>query len=445
MMLGIDVGTGKVAAAIVDRDGRALAVVSETHGASISAPPGRAEQDSVRLMEAAWSAVQQLPPDLRREVRAVGVTGQMHGVVVADACGEPLTPVVTWQDQRCLEDPGFLPALNRAAGHNLHTGYGAATLAWMRRNDCLPRGAAWAASVPELVVARLCGAARAATDPTMAASFGLFDLRALQWDRAAFQAAGVSAELLSEVRPCGSAAGVVSPAMAGRLGIPAGIPVAVAIGDNQASLLATLREPESEIALTLGTGGQVSVVVSAAEAAPLIGAGGAWECRPYPGGRMIVVGAALCGGGAWLWLAESVAGLIRDAGLPPPPLADIYRRLDELGLAAAGSLVVTPRFLGERHDSSLRGAIEGIDLKNFTLGELARGLARGVAANLRGLLPPAALEGRRRVVGSGNGLRRSRLQQAMTGEVFGLPLVLAEGREEAACGAALNARHLIAE
>jgi hypothetical protein len=78
----------------------------------------------------------------------------------------------------------------------------------------------------------------------------------------------------------------------------------------------------------------------------------------------------------------------------------------------------------------------GLTMDNFRLGAVARGLARGIVRNLRGMLPAAALRGRRRVVGSGNALRRVPLLQAMVREEFGPPLVLSAGREEAATGAA---------
>lgn len=77
---------------------------------------------------------------------------------------------------------------------------------------------------------------------------------------------------------------------------------------------------------------------------------------------------------------------------------------------------------------------------NFTIGNLARALARGILVNLKEMLPQSVLRDRARVVGSGNALRRSRLLQALTQEVFDLPLLLTEGREEAAVGAALNAQ-----
>ena len=375
----------------------------------------------------------ELPAELRAQVRAVGLTGQMHGVLLVGADGRAISPLITWQDGRC--DEAFLRRLHEKTGHRLCSGFGGATLAWMRAHDALPAGVAAACTIHDYLTARLCGLPRPVTDPTDAASWGLFDLHTLDWDFPAVERAGIDRRLLPEVRPSGSLAGRVTPEMAGRLGIPAGIPVAVALGDHQASLLATLREPEHELALTLGTGGQLSAVV------PSLGAAGeTWEYRPYPGGRYLLTAASLCGGAAWAWLAEAVQAWLRDLGLPCPTDDALYARLNDLGLAATGELTVQPHFLGERHAPALRGRIDGIDLRNFTPGPLARGLARGILANLRDMLPADAYAGRTTLLGSGNALRRNPLLQRLAEEVFGLPLVLTEGQEEAAAGAALNAR-----
>lgn len=443
MHLGIDIGTTKVAAVLADGDGRLQAAASRPHGAGRPAPPGRAEQDAAALLETAWAVVRELPADLRRRASSVGLTGQMHGVVLLDASGDPVSPLVTWQDGRCVEQ-GFLADLASRTGYALSTGFGGATLAWLVDHGAFPPHAAAAGTIHDVAAARLCGQARPVTDPTDAASWGLFDLCALAWDAEAVAAAGIPLRVLPEVRPCGSRAGEAAAAPAESLGLAAGIPVAVAMGDNQASLLATLREPQGELALTLGTGGQVSAVLPAGAAIDWQAPAAAFEYRPYPGGRYAVVAASLCGGAAWDWLADAVEAWTKDLGVACPPREELFERLSALGLAAPGGLTVRPHFMGERHQPLLRGAIEGIDLSNFDLGRVARGLAQGILGNLRNMLPPWAISGRTRLVGSGNALRRNPLLQRTASEVFGLPLALTDGREEAALGAALHGAGLVA-
>ncbi|NQU76863.1 MAG: hypothetical protein HQ546_11180 [Planctomycetes bacterium] len=443
MFLGIDIGTSKVAAVIADAAGTVLAVTSSAHRADLPGPPGRSEQDASTLVEAALNVVCKLPAELRKQVRAVGATGQMHGVVVLNKTCRALTPLITWQDRRCGEDEGFLPGLIARTGYSLSTGFGCATLAWLAARCALPAGAATACTIHDLLVGRLCGLDRPITDTTDAASFGLFAPHALTWDAKAVAAANIPAEILPEVHPCPALAGTLAPASAESLGLPAGIPVAVAFGDNQASMFATLRRPNEQLSLTLGTGGQISAVMPADAQLDFTTRVATFEYRPYPGERWAMVAASLGGGSAWAWLAEAVKSWTSDLGCTPPPDDELYARINELGLSASGWPVVRPFFFGERHDPSLRGGIEGISSGNFTLGQLARGLAMGIVTNLRDMLPPDVLAARTELVGSGNALRKNAMLRRTAEEAFGLPLVLSEGQEEAATGAAILAGRLI--
>ena len=438
VILGVDIGTSKVAAVLLDSEGTLCGVSSLLHEADMHSPAGHAEQDPSRLFEAVVHSVQALPAEIRRTVAAVGITGQMHGVVLADASGHPVSPLITWQDLRC-EQAGFLRELQQRTGYTLNSGFGCATLAHLAAQGQLPKLAKTSGTIGDWLVARLCGRSRCVTDPTNAASWGLFDLAALRWDMQAVQAAEITAELLPEVVPCSSNAGYLSEAMAQGLGVPAGIPVAAALGDNQASLLATLTQPDVELGLTLGTGGQLSAVMQAGWKMAQPGAEARFEYRPYVGGRYVAVASALCGGSAWQWMAGSVENWLETLDVKGPTREELYARMDELGLRAAGRLEVRPHFRGERYDSSLRGSITGIGIDDFTLGNLARGLARGIVENLANMLPQEVLKGRTRVVGSGNALRRSRLLRAMATEVLGADLVMSDHQEEAACGAAKNA------
>jgi sedoheptulokinase len=436
--LGIDIGTSKAAASIIDSHGAVLAASSVPHNSAVPGlPPQWAEQRVDEVLDAARGAVSRLPQDLRQEVAAIGVTGQMHGVVIVDDCGRHCSNLVTWQDQRC--DQPFLEGLESACGRRLRTGYGGATLAWLAKQACIPGNAACGCTIHDLLVSRLCGMARPVCDPTDAASWGLFDLSRNAWDTGAASAAGIEERLLPAVVPSGSPAGTLCGPEAAALGLTPRIPVAAAVGDNQASLLATLQDPERELALTLGTGGQLSAVLPRGSRPLALGADATYEYRPFPGDRLLAAVSSLCGGAAWKWLADMVQQLLRDTGNESMPQDALYALLNTMGSGAREEVTVRPHFLGERHDSLLRGSIEGLDLANCSLGALARGLARGIVLNLRSMLPEHAIQGRVRVVLSGNALRRNALLREMAQEVLGMDAVLAEGREEAASGAALLA------
>ncbi len=441
MHLGIDIGTSKTAAVILDTRGEIQALESQTHDAYSPSPPGHREQNPKKLLESAWDAVEKLPLFLKKQVTAMGVTGQMHGCIVLDELGQPLTPLINWQDQRCLDEPDFLPALRQKTGYRLATGYGCATLAWLLQKGGLPLPAHSACLIADLAVAVLCGLKLPVMDPTNAASWGLFNLERLDWDWEALRRANLPVSLFPRVIPSGGPAGALSGEMSRKLGLPANAPVSVALGDNQASILASLDSPERQLALTLGTGGQVSAVLPAGDKAPSTMAGCPWECRPFPGNRFALVAAPLCGGLAWKWLAESFRAWMRELGQDPPGWDEVYRKLNQLGLseASSSSIEVAPHFLGERHAAGIKGAITGITLENFRPGPLSKALARGIFENLLSMLPAEALKGRIEIIGSGNALARNPLLVRMAEEVFQMPVRLKSLREEAACGAAILA------
>lgn len=441
MLLGIDIGTSKTAVVILNSRGEIVALESQPHKADLPAPSGHHIQDSYGLLESAWTLVERLPLTLKQQLTAIGVTGQMHGCIILDEQAQPLTPLISWKDQRCLKDPEFLPALQAKSGSRLATGYGSASLAWLQQRGEIHPSAYSACLIADLAAAVLCNQKRPVTDPTNAASWGFFDLAELDWDWEALRQSGIPVSLFPRVVPSGSRTGSICEKMSARLGIPSQIAVSVAVGDNQASILASLDDPEKQLALTLGTGGQVSAVLQAGDKPLRPDAATPWECRPFPGNRFALVAASLCGGQAWKWLAESVQVWMRELDLNPLELEEIYPKLNQLGLSAAATtgLEVNPHFLGERHAIDLRGIINGITLDNFTLGALSRALARGIFQNLYSMLPGEALKGRTEVIGSGNALARNPLLLRMAEEVFNLPVRLKSIREEAACGAALLA------
>jgi sedoheptulokinase len=419
--LGVDCGTGKVAIAVVDAGGTQLHTGSRPHAADLPAATGRHEQDAERIISTAAALVREIPVDLRARIAGIGFTGQMHGVVLHDAATKPLSPLVTWQDKRAADDPAFLPSLGRP----MNTGFGMATLAWWARRGEIPAQAR-AATIHGLLAARWSALDRAPIDPTDAAAWG--GLAPLP---------GVDPQVLPTQMGHGAIVGLLTPVAASDLGLNAGIPLHAPLGDNQASVRATLRDPVHDLGFTLGTGCQLAAIVPRTASTTL----GHAERRPYDDQHDLIVAAPLCGGAAWKWLAETASSWVADLGRPSPPLEVMYARLDELGLAADDALTFAPHLLGERHDSTLTGVLAGLHLGNGSLGQIARAVARGISANARDLLPASVRQGRTRVMASGNALRRSTLLRTMAERELGLTLVLSDRSEEAATGAALVARH----
>ncbi|NLH16618.1 MAG: hypothetical protein GX455_08570 [Phycisphaerae bacterium] len=460
--LGIDIGTGKIAAVILDSSGSILAVASRPHHAVIAGPPGHFEQDPRKLYSVAREVVRELPESIRAEVGSIGLTGQMHGVLLVDKHNEPVGPLITWQDQRVLEDDFFV-ALQDRLNKWIFVGYGLVTLAYLCAKQALPHGTACGTTIHAWLASRLCGLDRPVLDPTDAHSWGFFKgLYDDRWDRREISRAGIPQDILPDIVPTGHRIGDLKEGVAAEFGLPTGIAVLAALGDNQASILATLEHPQTDLGLTLGTGGQLSAVIQVDDNylkgldqqrfedryQELTGRdpgkakhrqyiSESYELRPYLGGKQrLAVAALLCGGAAWNWLAETALQWMSDLGVPPVNTTDLFARLNRMGLLSRSQVRVHPHFLGERFDPELRGRIDGLNLHPLDLGSLARGVAIGIADALRIMMPSHILKKRRLIVASGNALRRNPLLVKAAEEVFGLPVIVSSMTEEAACGAA---------
>ncbi len=465
--IGLDLGTTKISAVAIDTEpppGRLLHVASREHRAGLPADrPWENLQDPERILAAAGevlgelrAAAQPAAPD------GLCITGQMHGVLYADAGGRAVSPLMTWLDGRAGQphpsEGTWAEALSAAAGRRIAAGYGAATHFYNRRHGLVPPEAAWLCSIMDYVTWRLTaaspGRARGpVTDATIAASVGLADPSTGRPDSRAVEAAELGAVRPAELREAGSRVGST---VAGH-GLAPGIPVLAPLGDNQAGFLGAVRDVEGMVQLNVGTGGQVSAWLPDGSAAARIGAGVAggaegsagWpgaglEVRPFPGGGVLLVGAVLCGGRAYALLEDFFRQVLEAFG--GQAQGALYDRMNALAAETADpaeeGLRVDTRFNGTRRDPRIRGAIEGISLRNLTPPALVRGVLAGIAGELHGFYEElVGLRGApaRGLAASGNGLR---LNPALRGEVarrFGMPLQMPRLREEAALGAALAA------
>jgi len=451
LCIGLDIGTTNLAAIAWESDGGRLRGAWSAPNEARRDAPGRAELDLTITQRQVLDLLARLRAELGSvEIAAIGVTGQQHGVGFLDADGAPVARGITWQDQRAVREPlpGGETALDRYTrlvpgpdawyrlGCQPATGYLGPTLLWLQAMGQIPDvTGARACFIPDVAVAALIDAAPPC-DPTDAGSSALFDIVSGVWDQALLSALDLCWSLLPPVVPTGTIVGALSPRAARATGLAAGTPVAVAMGDNQASYLGSVREPARSVLVNMGTGSQCSLLDEA------YGRLDGVDTRWFPGGRYLYVGAGLFGGRSLAYLQElftRVGRAFYQADAPPS--------LDAMVAAAAqvppgaDGLRCEPTFTGTRQDPSARGCWSGITPENLTPGHLTRALLEGMAEAFATLSQglAEALGPRERLVGAGNGIRRNPLLQALLAEAFGLPLTVPAWGEEAAVGAAMSA------
>lgn len=449
LALALDIGTTSISAVAVDRDGEVRARIQRPNPAHRSGlPAGHAEQEPSLLLEAAIEALGALAGRIEGEPVALGLTGQMHGALLADPDNRPLTPLISWQDRRANEPSpdgasfldGFLarcpPEALEPLGCRPAPGFGGVTLFTLSRLGRLPPGPWRAVTVADWIGAKLTTSSPR-IDPSNAAALALFDIPRGCWSEPMLSAAGVDASRLPAVAESGSPLGGLCSSIANAAGLPSRLPVVTAIGDNQAAVLGSLPAGDRALQINIGTGGQVNLPI-----ADFLRVEG-MDTRPLPIGRLMLTAAGVSGGDAYAWVARTVASWLGAFGETREPSA-VYARLAELGAALpAGNegLVCRPEFRGTRRAPLARGRFEGVRFDNFTPGHVARAVLEGIAEGLYELFSSAgdAAPPAERIIATGNAVRRNPLLAEILERRFGLPVWMPVHQEAAAYGAALLA------
>ncbi len=361
----------------------------------------------------------------------IGITGQMHGILYTDKNGTAVSPLYTWQDGHAT--PAMCSEILAKTGYHTSPGYGLATHYALTKNGSVPEDAAALCTIMDYVAMCLTGNTRPVTHATNAASLGLYRRGGRrtdgQFDHAALSKLGLSAGLLPDV--------VTERATVGEYTTSDGrkIPVTVAIGDNQAAFLGSVRDVDAAILVNIGTGSQVSLAV------PDTGENrcGSVETRPFLPGKLLYSGSGLCGGRAYAMLERFFRSYAVSLGLPDTERYAVLNQLAAKGLASGHILNIQTTFCGTREDPAQTGQIVGITEETFTPEALAAGILTGMAKELYDMLQTIPHDSRSQLVVSGNGVRKNPVLRQILSDMFGLPSMIPVHTEEAAFGAALFA------
>ncbi len=446
MIVGLDVGTTSIGGVAFDlARGDVAARASRANTAQSAPQPGREELDLDGALDLVAEVLRELVEGHAGEVMAVGVTGQMHGVAFLGQRGRAVRSAITWRDRR-VEEPHpaggtYLDEFRRRAGPAAFertgcepaAGFLGPALFCLRERRELPD--ALVCSIPDAVVAGLTGQ-HPWTDPTNAAGSGVFDVERGEWDAGLLDRVGLPADRFPPVAEAGVPVGSLRVDVAQQLGLAATVSVGNALGDHQASVLASVQAPFDTIHVNIGTGGQVSTPVRSFHRIAGI------ETRPWPGHRYLLTGAGLVGGRSLAWLVarfQEIGGELFGARRDEEELYESMLRLGAAVPPGAEGLRCSPLFVGTRVDPTLRGSFTGIGQSNISVGHLTRALLEGMSDVLLDLyrqIEPSA-GARDRLVGSGNAVRRGSLLGSILSERFARPLWQTAWPEEAAVGAAL--------
>jgi xylulokinase len=259
-LLGIDLGTSSVKAVITDLEG---AVLSQATGdyPVVHDRPGWAETDPADWLAATVSTVRQAVGEAHADPQAIGLSGQMHGVVPTDASGQPVRRAMLWSDARAVGEltryENLPDDVRIRLANPLTPGMAGPMLAWLVRHERdTYRRLRWALQPKDWLRAQLTGGF--ASEPSDASATLLYDLSRDAWDGEVVEALGLDAAILPELLPnAGHRAGELTSRAADLLGLRAGIPVAAGAADTAAAALGSGLVHAGTAQLTIGTGAQV--------------------------------------------------------------------------------------------------------------------------------------------------------------------------------------------
>ena len=444
LAIGVDIGTTTLCGVITNSETGEIekAITLNNHSTLEGRYSWEQLQDPDRILNRVKHIIAALSEG-RTQIGAIGITGQMHGIVYVNAVGEAVSPLFTWQDGRGdlprANGKSYARYLSEKTGYSLATGYGTVTHFYNEENGLVPQGAVRICTIHAYAAMRLSGQREPVLHVSDGASLGLYDKERNAFDLEAARRAGLSPVLLPSVTKCTSPIGKT----------PEGVPVCPAIGDNQASFIGSVKEPEAGVLVNVGTGSQISRYINAFAQLP------GMDTRPLYSESYLLVGAPLCGGSAYALLEGFYRSVAALASEKPGLLSDkhLYNAMDKAvlalldkestdGLGAWRELKVSPLFSGTREAPQLRGSITQIAMDNFTPEHLALGFLKGMAAQLYDYYEDMVKHtgaAPQYLVGSGNGIRKNIPLKRVLEKTFGLSLKIPRYKEEASYGASLLA------
>lgn len=406
-IIGIDIGTTSICGVVADAEnGRIIKSVTLPNNSFISTDKAYERiQDTEVIMTAVYSLLDELDAS---SACAIGFSGQMHGIVYTDAEGNAVSPLYIWQDSRA--DFHYKDGKSYAEYLGCFAGYGLATDFYNEINGLIPENAVYLCTIADYAVMKLCGNKTPVCHITNAASLGCFDVVKNEFTIKNSRLPKVEADLIS----CGTYNG---------------ISVCVALGDNQASFIGSVRNT-SDALLNVGTGAQISWLSDSPINADSV------ETRPFDGKRFLAAGCSLCGGRAYAMFEKFCREIAVIAGAE---IESFYPYLDKMLSDKTETTVIgDSRFCGTRGNPLIKGSYSGISENNFTPADFAFATLDGMAAELYDMYS-AADKKASGLVCSGNGIRKNAVLRRIVSEKFGCEIKIPFYEEEAAYGAALSA------
>jgi xylulokinase len=444
LALGIDIGTSCCKVVAVAYDGSVVASTSAEyplytpqHGYSEQSP-----EDWWTVTDQCMRRLTAALPAKGAEVTAIGLSGQMHGLVALDDANNVIRRSILWNDQRCdaecsaiTDEIGGTERVIEATNNRLITGFTAGKIRWLKDHE--PENFARMSRLlnpKDYLRFRMTG--RFATEVSDASGTGLFDVARRSWSEPMVEASGTTLEALPEVVESTASTGRLLPNIAAAWNIPSDAEVYGGGGDAVIQTLSMGVTKPGDIGVTLGTAG---IVAAASDFCPDNKEGKVQVSCYYRPDFWHIMGVSLTAAGALQWLAGVLQELDPDKEVSFSHLIALAQRTPP----GADGLLFVPYLAGERSPHYAPSASAGwVGLTRMHgLGHMVRSVMEGAVLNMREILETFQGLGIAcdRIVASGGATRDPFWLQTMA-DIFGREVVTLTGSTEGgAYGAAIAA------
>lgn len=439
-VLVFDIGTTNFKTCLFDQAGETLLVHSEPFRPAygLEGMVYQEPDDWRNAVVAGARLASAFARDKGRAIACVSLTASRSSVIPVDREGAHIAPAMMWQETASRDivnrfnQGETLGRIHRCTGSRPNTVYSAPKMTWLRRHrpDIYAK-AHKLVGIQDYVIRFLTGAF--VTDHTFGSRTLLMDIRARQWDGEMLDLFEVDGDKLCRLIEPGSVAGTVTPAAAALTGLPSGLPVVTAGGDQNNAALGAGVTRRGDVLVNMGTG---SFMVAAADE-PVIDPGMRVMCNASAiPGKWIMDAGMLATGSVHRWFVETFY-----ADMPLARLEDKYARAEAEAAAAApggGGLFILPHFSGRgapHWDNRAKGVVYGLGLEH-SRKDLARAVFEGIAGEIAATLAVAAeLNGGIAAVRLAGGLSQSPFFNQLLADVSRRALLLSHSREATARGA----------
>lgn len=409
-VLAIDIGTTTISVVLVEsNNGEILKTHTVANDSNVTEKNYTNVQNVSYILDIVSSFCRQY-----QDVDMIGITCQMHGILYVNQEGEAVSNLYTWQDESGNEEYqdglSYVEFMSRKTGYPLASGYGLVTHFVLQQEGNI------ICTIGDYIAMYLAGAKKPIMHISNAASLGLFDLKALEFDQRALKKLGIDASILPEI----TKEYICYPHSN----------ISVAIGDNQASFIGAVSDIENSILVNIGTGSQISYLINEYRNSAVM------EVRPFDQYTYLFVGAPLCGGESYAILKKFFYKTLEYVNLENLDIYAIMEAMAEKFHLEKENLTVSTKFLGTRKNSLARGEISNINIVNFTPEQLVMGVLEGMVDELLEVYEHSDKE---IVIGSGNGLHKNKMLRQVLGKRMDTEIILSQIHEEAAFGAAIFA------